>query len=178
MVVFDASFVLLLLQPDAKPPADPATGTPVQHSKERIEHLIASLGQDRTPVVVPAPALSEFFVRAGTAATEYLSRLQATRAIKIEPFGERAAVECALLFDGAKGAKSDVETWAKLKFDRQILAITKVVGASILYTTDRKLAQLALRNGVRAIGVHQLDLPPVDPQTRLPLDDVDGPSEK
>ena len=176
MVVLDASFVLLLIQPDARPPNDPSTGKPVDHCQSRIEHLIAQLGEQRTPVIVPSPALAEFLVRAGPAATRYLQQLQDTRAIKVEPFGERAAIECALLIDGSRKKKS-AETWAKVKFDRQILAVAKVVAASTLYTNDKKLAALAKQNGVKPVAVHELPLPPVDLQAPLPLEDVDDDSD-
>jgi predicted nucleic acid-binding protein len=166
MVVFDASFVLLLIEPDAPPPQDPTTGKPVDKCKERIEHLVVQLGQQRVPILVPAPALAEFLVGAGKAATAYLDELQSTAAIKVEPFGQRAAIECALLLDGAKKVRR-TETRAKVKFDRQILATAKAVGAKTLYTTDVDLAALATKNGVQAFGVHELDLPPVDPQMDL-----------
>lgn len=65
MVVFDASVLLLLLDPDASPPNDPATGQPIEHAKARIEHLIATLERQRTKVIIPTPVLSEVLVRAG-----------------------------------------------------------------------------------------------------------------
>jgi hypothetical protein len=170
MVVFDASFVLRLIEPDAPPPKDPTTGRPVEKCKDRIEYLVAELARAKVVVAVPTPALAEFLVRAGAAAARYLEELQNTRAIRVEPFGQRAAVECAMLIDGAKRARRktrDEDVWAKVKFDRQILAVAKVLGASALYTTDAALAALAAQNDVRAIGVHELELPPVDPQIPL-----------
>jgi len=171
MVVLDASFVLLMLEPSAPAPKDPTTGNPVGKCKERIEHLVDQLTKARTPVVVPAPALAEVLIRAGRARAAYLDGLQSTRAIKIEPFGTRAAVECAALLDGAiktgKRRRRPEETWAKLKYDRQILAIAKVLGAATLYTTDDDLSALAERNGIHAVRVHELELPPVDAQIPL-----------
>lgn len=64
MIVFDASILLFLLAPEARPPNDPKTGQPVTRCKERIEHLIATLERDRTKVIVPTPVLSEVLVRA------------------------------------------------------------------------------------------------------------------
>ena len=154
MVVLDASFVLLLIQPDAKAPIDPTTKTAVEKCKTRIEHLIAELGEAKTAVIVPAPALAEFLVRAGPAATGYLQELQNERAIRVEPFGQRAAIECALLIDGAKKAGKSTkpgDTWAKVKFDRQIIAIAKVVGAKTIYTNDANLAKVAGANGLRRL---------------------------
>jgi hypothetical protein len=174
MVIFDASFLLLLIEPDAKGPEDPTTGKLVDKCKERIEYLVARLATERESVVVPAPALSEFLIKAGRAASEYLGELQSTHTIRVESFGERAAVECALLIDGALKARkprTKAETWAKLKFDRQILAVAKVLDARSLYTTDGDLAKLAIRNGVKAYGVHELPLRPVPPQVEMDLED-------
>ena len=173
MVVLDASFVLLLIDPEAKPPTDPSTGKVVEKSKERIEYLIAQLSKAKDPVIVPAPALAEFLVRAGSAATRYLQELQNERAIRIEPFAQRAAIECAHLIDGAKKAGKRTkpgETWAKVKFDRQIIARAKVVEAKIIYTTDENLMAVAAANGLNTIAVYDLPLPPVDSQPDLPFD--------
>ena len=52
MVVFDASILLLLLDPDAGPPKDPQTGQPIENARERIEHLIAAFDRDRTKVLI------------------------------------------------------------------------------------------------------------------------------
>ena len=72
MAVFDATFLVLLLDPEINPPIDPATNQPVTHAKERIEHLINILEQSAGKVVIPTPALSEFLVGAGQASGEYL----------------------------------------------------------------------------------------------------------
>lgn len=43
MVVFDTSVLLLTLDPNARPPIDPATGERLQRADERVEHLIDML---------------------------------------------------------------------------------------------------------------------------------------
>jgi hypothetical protein len=110
-------------------------------------------------------------VRAGAARSQYIDELQSTRPIKIAPFGQREAIECAMLIDGArrsgKKPRRGEETWAKVKFDRQILATAKVAGASTIYTTDNDLAALAEKNGIKAVRVQELELRPVDPQIPL-----------
>ena len=40
MVVFDSAVLLLVLDPNAKAPSDPATGESVEKAAERIEYLI------------------------------------------------------------------------------------------------------------------------------------------
>jgi len=48
LVALDADFLLLLLDPDAKPPHDPTTQRPLDRAKERIEYLIANLDNAKT----------------------------------------------------------------------------------------------------------------------------------
>ena len=43
MPVFDATTLLLFLEPDARAPLDPATNEPVTDAKARIEQLIDTL---------------------------------------------------------------------------------------------------------------------------------------
>lgn len=75
MVVFDASILVLLLDPEARPPADPETAEPVSRCKDRLEHLIAAFERERTKVIIPTPVLSEVLVRAGKAGPAYLDTL-------------------------------------------------------------------------------------------------------
>ena len=63
------------------------------------------------------------------------------------------------------------ESWVKVKFDRQILAIAKVVRANTLYSDDDKLRKAARNAGLVAVGVHELPIRPDPPQANLPLDD-------
>ncbi len=97
MVVFDASVLVLLLDPDARPPIDTATGKPVTRCKERLEFLIETFELENTKVVMPTPALSEALVRAGEAGPDYLEELNGSARFKIVPFDTRAAVELAYL---------------------------------------------------------------------------------
>lgn len=67
MVVFDASFLSLLLNPGSKPPLDPSTQRPVERAPERIEHLVSLLQERGCKIIVPTPALSELLILAGEA---------------------------------------------------------------------------------------------------------------
>ena len=46
-----------------------------------------------------------------------------------------------------------------MKFDRQIVAIAKVNGASILYTEDRGVRSFAEESGLTVFGIADLPLP-------------------
>jgi hypothetical protein len=61
------------------------------------------------------------------------------------------------------------ETWAKLKFDRQIIAIEKVNAANTIYTDDTGLAVVAKGNGLKIVHTWELPLPAVRAQGELDL---------
>lgn len=176
MVVFDATTLIFLLDPDAKPPPDQA-GQPVNHVQERIQYLIDTLSKDKQKIIVPTPALSELLVRAGDAGPGYLELLNTTTAFKVVDFDQRAAVEVAAATreaqkSGDKRSGSE-STWAKIKFDRQIVAIAKVENAEIIYSDDADIARFAKDLGIRVFRIADLPLPPTEAQRNLPLDQGD-----
>ena len=69
----------------------------------------------------------------------------------------------------AKAAKpkGQIETKAKLKFDRQIIAIAKVNGVKQIYSDDVGLEVVASSNGITVTHTWQLPLPPTPPQQEL-----------
>ena len=165
---------------------------PVDGFRERIDYLIERLEKDRTKIIVPTPALSEILVRAGSAGAEYLDRINRSAAFRIAPFDARAAVEVAAITREALDAgnkRDDLEgTWAKIKYDRQIVAIAKVEGASVLYTDDRNIRKLGSRLGLTTIPIRDLPLrpkEPIDPQRGFfeeaesdePPEEPDAPEE-
>lgn len=174
MVVFDATTLLFLLDPEAKVPTDPKTGETVAGVNERMALLVSELEKRKEKIIVPTPALSELLVRAGTAGPEYLDILGKSAAFKIVDFDQRAAVEVAAAIrealDGGDKKAGSLGTWAKVKFDRQILAIAKVEGASVIYSDDGDIARFAKNSGIQVIPIRDLPLPPEDPQKSLPLD--------
>jgi len=174
MVVFDATTLLCLLDPEAKAPTDPETGKPVAHVKERIEFLVRELERAKEKIIVPTPALSELLVRAGDAGPEYLDILGKAATFKIVDFDQRAAVEVAAatreaLDTGSKKGGSE-SSWAKIKFDRQIIAIAKVEGASTIYSDDGDIVRFSKNSAITVVGVSDLSLPPQEAQQTLPLD--------
>jgi predicted nucleic acid-binding protein len=168
MVVIDATILLLMLRPGTPVPND-ASGKPIDRPKERIEYLLQQLDEARTKIVIPTPVLGEVLVKAGAAATEQIvDQLQRNSIFSIEPFDTRAAIEVATMSRDAmkKGAKrgSSAATWAKVKYDRQIVAIAKVLGATTIYSDDRDIAALAKRAKIDVISLAALPLPPQEAQ--------------
>ena len=177
MAVFDATTLLLFLEPDASAPLDPATNEPVTNAKARIEHLIETLEKGSETIVIPTPALSEVLVHANDAGPPYLDILNTTRWFRIEPFDQRAAVELAsmtreALREGNLRAGTQA-TRSKLKFDRQIIAIALTQNQTTIYSDDKDIATLAEPLGLEVIPVHALPVPPEDAQGTLQLESTD-----
>jgi len=174
MVVFDSSVLLLVLDPNAKPPNDPATGQPLDKAAERIEYLIENLTADNERIVIPSPVLSEVLVHAGEAMQPYLDTMNEQSAFRIAPFDQKAAIEAALATSDAirrgghriDAANPDASR-TKIKFDRQIVAIAKAEDAHAVYSDDADVHGYAKHAGLDAYRTADLDLPPEDPQSRL-----------
>jgi hypothetical protein len=122
--------------------------------------------------MVPTPVLSEVLIKAGADKARVLSEISNSRYFKVQPFDELAAVELTMLPDTdlqSKRKLSEVVTRAKIKFDRQILAIAKVNDIKTIYSDDRNLCDRAQACGILTVGAHELPLPPVPPQGKLEL---------
>ena len=61
------------------------------------------------------------------------------------------------------------ESRAKIKFDRQIVAIAKAEGARAVYSDDESVIRYSRQAGLEALRTSDLPLPPDDPQAELPL---------
>jgi len=170
-VALDADFLLLVLDPGAKAPNDPTTQRPLDRAKERIEFLITKLGAAKTRIVLPTPVLSEILIRAGRAGPSYIEVLRKHSQFKIASFDERSAIECAAQLADAKslGDKKAGSTapWAKVKFDRQIVAIAIVNGVQTIYSSDEDIAKYAKARGIAVTKLWELALPPAE-QPSLP----------
>jgi hypothetical protein len=177
MVSVDATFLSLMLHPDAKPPNDPATGQPTNRVRDRIEKLLEDLDTARERVIVPTPALCEFLVLAGEDAPQYLSELGNLSNFYVKPFDQMAAIELAAVEVLARrsGSKRFPGTsefpWQKVKFDRQIVAIAKINGAHTIYSDDGGIRTFAEDVGIKVVSCWELDLP----ASKTPLLDNPAP---
>lgn len=188
MVVIDATMLLLFIRPGTAVPPGP-DGLPIEKPKERIELLIQQLQKAKEKLVIPAPALSEALVRAGVEETSRIvETLNKHSVFRIEPFDTRAAIEVAAMtrraLDGNGGKKGGSNaTWAKVKFDRQIVAIAKVCGASKIYSDDEDVQRLTKQHNISVAGLADLPLPEEDKQFKLDLEghadaQVESPTPK
>jgi hypothetical protein len=170
MVLFDATMISLWLWPKAKTPTD-ASGKIIPNVQARVDFLIETLSKSRTKIIIPTPALTEFLVLVGDAGPKYLEKIRDKACFRVVEFDQRAAIEAAQQIRAAlqKGKKkvAPTETWAKVKFDHQIVAIAKVEGVSTIYSDDQPLANFAKEQEIATLGINDLPKPPM---TQIPID--------
>lgn len=154
MVEFDTTFLTLMFVPGAK--------HPIANAKERIEFLIRDLHGRGDQIVVPTPALSEMLVKVGHARDDIIKELTKSWRFLIAPFDLRAAVELAMMTDSAltRSEKRDKlgGTWTKVKFDRQIVAIGKVLRVSRIYSEDNGVHAIGKREGIAVHRVADIEI--------------------
>ena len=86
------------------------------------------------------------------------------KTILVRPFDEVAAIELAAHRSGRPDANTANEVvlaspWAKLRFDRQIVAIAKTNGAKRIYSDDEDVTKFATRIGIEVMHTWELPLP-------------------
>jgi predicted nucleic acid-binding protein len=166
MVLFDNTFLTLVLHPTLKrPPIDPNTKRVVENIPERVELLLETLENDRETIIIPTPVLTEFLLLIGGDGPRILAHFDSDRNYQVEAFDQRAAVELAEMNRAIRakggGRRGDQEgTYAKITFDRQIVAIAKVNGVNTIYSDDDGVKKFAERNGIHVVRTWELPLPP------------------
>lgn len=172
MIVFDTSVVAIAFDQNAAVPLDPSTDKPLTHSKKRIDALLFSLAQQKVRVILPTPVIAEYIVGGGLDKSKRLDIITNNKAFIVAPFDLRAAIECALIEDADSHRVLPVnETKAKVKFDRQIIAIALAQGADTIYTGDKSLGAKARACGLSVVYTWEIPLPPETAQSNLFEDD-------
>lgn len=176
-VAFDATFLLYLFAPPGQVsvPLD-ENGALIKHVPERVQLLFDDIEKSGTTIIVPTPALSEIYVRAGVeSGQEWIRIMKKAKVFRISNFDEIAAAEGAIMVGAAKkcpAIKPQTDgTWAKIKYDKQIVAIAVSQGAKTLYTDDHNQGNFARRYGLQVVGVGDCPLPPSIAQLELELSD-------
>lgn len=164
IVAFDATVLVYVVDENASAPIDPDTGRPVDHCKQRIEYLLETLQKEDAKIVIPTPSLGEVLVKAQQMAPELLKQLSSSKHFRIAPFATMAAVEYAAMHGQRLGLPTSNRT--KAKFDEQIVAISRVENAQIIYSDDKGIAKLASPK-IKVIGIAELPLPPVQAQSDM-----------
>jgi len=158
-VAFDAIMLTLFFKPSAKLQKD------IPDGQRRIEHLVETLSQDESKIIIPAPVLGEFLAYARADGPTYLSEITDSEVFDIQPYDERAAVEAAALLikaiDSGVGKKGGAKgDWQTIKVDWQIVAIAKVHKVDCLYSDDSDLSAMCATAGVDLKGIDDLPDPP------------------
>lgn len=126
------------------------------------------------------PVVAEYLVLADDAGIETFNKLERKAFIVLAPFDRVAAFECAAIdrairLNGDKKYGSDAP-WQKIKVDRQNLAIGRARGATLVISGDGDVRKTALRIGIAAKTIAELNLP--DSARQAALDLVFQMSEK
>ena len=162
MVVLDAGILIKLFSQRA-PTED----------RQKLVYLVDTLQKTRERIAIPTPALSEYLVKAGKATEGILEQIRKSAVFRVVSFDQRAAIECALAIkralDHGDKKSGSTSTWAKVKFDWQIVAIAKVANASRIYTEDSDVKRYAAMVGIAVSSVSDLQLPPDAKQGKLDL---------
>ncbi|HSZ01179.1 MAG TPA: PIN domain-containing protein [Terriglobales bacterium] len=159
MIIFDSTYLVVFLNANP-PPAKDREDKPVPQFKERVEYLAARLDASNEPIGIPAPAMAEVLVRAGKGRAKYVSILSDRWRFQILPFDSRAAIEASELIAQVKSSKEPWATWAKVKFDIQIVSIAKAEAASVIYADDKDIENYAKRLKIPVVRICDLPLPP------------------
>lgn len=174
MVVIDATMLFLLLRPEAGTPKD-SEGNEITDFQARLSYWVETTEAAGTKIIIPTPALSEVLVRAGKAGPKLLEKIKEFAVFQIAPFDELEAIEVAAMtkvdIDAGdkRGGASQAATWAKIKYDRQIVAIAKVAQAPVIYSDDKDIKTFAAKVGITTIRLEDLPLKPLPPQQDLPF---------
>lgn len=179
-VAFDASFLLYLFAPAGQvgAPLGP-DGKPIAFAKERVQALFLALEEQKTKIVIPTPALSEVMVRSGVEAGQsYIAIMAKKRVFRIAPFDEKSAIELPIMYGlhrrGEALKQANEGTYAKIKYDRQIVAIAFTEGCSTIYTDDENQAKFAMKQGMAVIGLADCPIPTDAAQIPLKLEGEHG----
>jgi len=163
MIALDAGVLSVILYPQSPIPKDFKTGLDIDHAKERVDQLVEEIRQSGDRILIPTPALSEALVVVAPDVQKYLDELESQACFKIAVFGTRAAVEIALRVKHAKQAGDKKEgllsAWDKVKYDRQIVAIAKVEGATAIYSTDKDVHDHGKLWGLPVYNLSDLPIP-------------------
>jgi predicted nucleic acid-binding protein len=160
MIALDTTAASLLFVPGAVPCHE---GKPIKYARERLESLIERIAKANEAIVFPTPVLSELLAKVPDKANELLKVIRTSPWFKLESFDAAAAVEVGLrtakaIAEGDKreGSKAD---WTKVKFDRQIVAIAIVSGATQILSNDPDVKAIGARWGIDVIGIEDLPIP-------------------
>lgn len=175
MVIFDASYLLPLFNKTAS--------VSLPDAADRVAFLFQRLSKAKEKIVVPTPALAELLVRAGQAANGYIRTVTSTAAFQVADFDVKAAIELSQQFEAAvsagdkRGGVPEEVSRHKIKFDRQIIAIARATGCTVIYSDDTDFRTLVGDKGPQIITFAELPAPSDKSQLDMRFDAVIEPED-
>jgi predicted nucleic acid-binding protein len=112
---------------------------------EATSNLIRTLSSENVRVIIPTPALAQVLTQSPERAQDWMQMLNAYSCFQVRPFDDKASFELTQLLGESVSGLRDI-----FRFDRQIVAIAKVYGVSVLYTDDEHVIQFAKECGITA----------------------------
>jgi hypothetical protein len=162
--LFDTGFLHLLFDDRAKVPKDRHGKPTVDRIQERIDYLVQTISQRRGKIVIAAPSLAEFLLLAEEKYADYLTIIRRKSVFEVAGFDDPEAVELAEHWkkhgDRKKLKPNTSDTWAKMKYDRQIVAIAVTRRIECIYSTDKDLHRFAEQLNIKSCDIADLPLPP------------------
>lgn len=165
IIAVDSGVLMHLIDPDLPTRPDPTTGLPTEDCARRVQYLIERVSRASGRLVIPTPVLAEVLVKAGPAGQEWLAQLSNRRAVRVAPFDEMAAVECAAMAN-ERALRNRSVPRGQAKFDEQIVAIAIVENCDEIVADDDYIARIAPES-MKVTRLADLPLPPEDPQGSL-----------
>ncbi len=141
------------------------TTVPIKLAKERLDALVQRIADAKQQILIPTPVLSEIMVRmTPNQISELLVKLNGSVWFRIEAFDSAAAVELGIRTSAAIAAGDKREglagsPWAKVKFDRQIVAIAIIAQASEIISDDADVKAIGERWGIKVTSIEDLPIP-------------------
>lgn len=163
MIAFDAGVLIAYNNPKCS-----------EETRIRVEALIQRAAKSRKRIVLPAPAVTEYLagMKSSLALALASETINTSRSFRVAEFGQKATIETAVVIAKVKSTasrKHEGKTWAKAKFDWQIVAIAKVEGVEAIYTTDDDVVRATKHFGIQGVRIETMELPAEARQRGLDL---------
>jgi len=105
---------------------------------EPISNLVQTLSAENARIIIPTPALAQVLTSVPDKAPDWMQALNMYACFQVRPFDDKASFELTQLLGENVAGLRDI-----LRFDRQIVAIARVYGVSVLYADDEQVTQFA-----------------------------------
>jgi predicted nucleic acid-binding protein len=166
MIVVDANFLVLLLDPGAMPQID--------RGRERVAYFISQLTASNEEIMIPASVIAEVVAGRVERTMEIVEELRRHRCFIVQPLDEVIAIETGTVIRAAIDRTPPGERPAGwkvvMKYDAQIAATARVRKARALCTADGGFQVYLEGTEIGILHLEELPLPPASPQTSLPFD--------